>query len=187
MDELGQSLIEILNSAPDKEYLTIFDGAPKTERIDTQALGLFVKQLQQLQDLLASYEVPDKPDAVSKLRRSINRFFDRYDAKPVYEGDWTSPLMNWMVQWVCRGPSDKQRTYELIHVLNAAELARAGRISAVKECEHCHKWLFARFSHQRFCSDSCKENFHRFNEADKKRRREWAKNNYWLHKHKNIK
>ena len=69
---------------------------------------------------------------------------------------------------------------ELQAVLRAVKLTQEGQIASLKKCANpdCNLWLFARFEHQRFCSESCKEYFHRFNEADKKRRREWARENY---------
>ena len=69
---------------------------------------------------------------------------------------------------------------ELQAVLRAVRLTQEGQIASLKECANpdCKLWLFARFEHQRFCSESCKEYFHRFNEADKKRRRDWARENY---------
>jgi len=69
---------------------------------------------------------------------------------------------------------------ELQAVLRAVRLTQEGQIASLKKCANpdCKLWLFARFGHQRFCSESCKENFHQSNEADKKRRREWARENY---------
>jgi hypothetical protein len=78
---------------------------------------------------------------------------------------------------------------ELRVVLRALELAQEGRIASLKECANpnCKQWLFARFKHHRFCSDVCKELFHRTDPQEKARRRDWAKDNYWKHQHKNIK
>lgn len=58
----------------------------------------------------------------------------------------------------------------------------AGLLKKLRVCQKCGKWLYARFPHQRFCSTTCKDNFHAFNEADKKRRREWARANYQTRK-----
>lgn len=85
------------------------------------------------------------------------------------------------ISWTLLG-DQYEKNHELFLVLDIMEIAQAGRIDSLKQCENCRKWLFARFPHQRFCSENCKEHFHRSNEADKKRRREWARQNYRAHK-----
>jgi hypothetical protein len=59
------------------------------------------------------------------------------------------------IEWIQHG-TKRRRSTELEQILNIANLAKAGRISALKQCAKCSKWLFARFPHQRFCSDACK-------------------------------
>jgi hypothetical protein len=73
-----------------------------------------------------------------------------------------------------RGAAD----LELHAALFAVSLARQGRISRLKQCTNCPRWFFAKFEHQRFCSQSCKDLFHRDHPADRERRRVWARENY---------
>jgi hypothetical protein len=81
----------------------------------------------------------------------------------------------WTLHW---HRADKKPHMDLQLSLDVVETFRAGKIGSLKECEECGKWLYARFPHQRFCSENCKDHFHKFNEADKKRRRDWARENY---------
>lgn len=77
---------------------------------------------------------------------------------------------------------------ELLAVLSAVKLAQEGRIASLKQCANtnCEQWLFARFRHQRFCSEACKEMFHRTDETDKERRRKWARDNYQIRKERDL-
>jgi hypothetical protein len=168
--------------------------------VDSRALLVLVKRLQALDTVLADSTIPlfslgregkmtDSPEVLRKLA-AVNRFLWRYTATPVilpdYMGDANPLSRGWRQEWIRAGKRE-QPFIEIGFVLDIVGIASAGRISSLKQCEYCRRWLFARFPHQRFCSDSCKELFHRSNEADKKRRREWAKHNYWLHKNRNIK
>jgi hypothetical protein len=168
--------------------------------VDSRALLVLVKRLQALDVVLADSTIPlfslekdgervDSPEVLKKFR-AANRFLRRYTATPVilpdYMGDVNPLSRGWKHEWIRTGKRE-QPFIELGFVLDIVRIASAGRISSLRQCESCRRWLFARFPHQRFCSVSCKEHFHRSNEADKKRRREWAKHNYWLHKNKNVK
>jgi hypothetical protein len=167
---------------------------------DPRALLILVKRLQALDDVLQDPRIPVirygidgkviyMPEALSKFR-AVNRVLWRYQATPSifpgYMGDANPLSRNWEISWGRTGQRD-QPFFELGVVLDILKIASAGRISSLRQCANCRRWLYARFSHQRFCNDTCKETFHRSNEADKKRRREWAKKNYWLHKNKNVK
>jgi hypothetical protein len=168
--------------------------------VDPRVLLLLVRRLQLLEGVLADRSIPlvsrgaegeivDSQVLLSKFR-AVNRLLKRYSAVPVVNPDYFSGGVQlsrgWHLEW---HPSGKRpRTLlELGYAMQIVEIARAGRISSLKQCANCGKWLFAGFSHQRFCNEICKETFHQTNEADKKRRREWAKHNYWLHKNRNIK
>ena len=71
---------------------------------------------------------------------------------------------------------------ELSAVLIAIGLAQEGRIHKLRKCQQCTRWIFAKFPHSRFCSEDCKDTFHRENPDEKERRRNWAKNNYQTRK-----
>ncbi len=179
---------------------------PHEGRYNTRRLLLLVKRLQAFHEPWSRnpssfFDDSNPPRVFSRLASEklepILRILAWYRAMPSLL--FTQPvnktktvIYGWEVSWI-RMESIEDRfgqhrqVRELIYALDILEIAKAGRINSLKQCEQCHKWLFARFPHQRFCSESCKEHFHRSNEADKKRRREWAKHNYWLHKNKNVK
>jgi predicted RNA-binding Zn ribbon-like protein len=116
---------------------------------------------------------PTQIDEMGKIE-TVNKFLRQYEARPRLR--LPSPLGGSIrLEWRCA-----RRDVELNAVLIAVELARQGRIAKLKECANpsCKRWLFARFKHQRFCSDACYDLFHRTDEQDKERRRKWAKDNY---------
>jgi hypothetical protein len=163
------------------------------DTVDARALLLVVKRLQAIEARISSLQREQKaawkrhPDPeLVKLTSAINRFLCRYTAQPSLARVEPRTLQHWPIIWTPVG-TKKGRYIELRLVLEIISIAQAGRISSLKQCEQCRKWLLARFSHQRFCSEGCKEQFHRSNEADKKRRRDWARKNYWLHKNKHVK
>ena len=155
-------------------------GSYENERVNSRAIQLLVKRFQAHDNNPASQEVStdDLEDALEKTENSINRFLARYHAQP--EVRWArrsqTGKWGWDLKWLpdTRGA----RFLELFAVLEVIKIAQAGHISSLKQCEQCHRWLLARFLHQRFCSAECKERFHATNEADKKRRRDWARANY---------
>ena len=125
------------------------------------------------------------PAQIAQIRNveAVNKLLRQYEARPRLR--LPSPLGGGIrLAWRCAG-----KDIELNAVLVAVELARQGRIASLKKCPNsdCKRWLFAKFAHSRFCSEDCKNTFHRENPDEKKRRQEWARNNYWLQKNKNVK
>jgi len=116
-------------------------------------------------------------DAVSQAQKTIFLMLRKYKATPSLHLDRTSenPLGCWRLEW---SGSGEQPHFDFVFALEAIEILKAGKISSIRECDQCRKWFFGRFQHQRFCSVGCKDQFHTSNEADKSRRREWAKANY---------
>jgi hypothetical protein len=162
---------------------------------DPRALLVLVKRLQALDAVLRDLgislfeygtdgKIIDNPEVLAKFR-AVNRFLWRYEATPSITPEFMSDAnphsRGWELSWGRTGKR-AQPFFELNLVLKILKIASAGRISSLKQCENCRKWLYARFPHQRFCLGDCKDRFHQTNEADKKRRREWAKKNYWAHK-----
>lgn len=161
------------------------------EIVDSRELLVLVKRFQELDKVLSDSSIPlfwrgdrgqivDSPDVMRRFR-AVNRFLRRFTATPSilpeYMGDLNPASRGWGFSWGRTGKRE-QPFIEVGLALGIVDIAGAGRISSLKQCEDCRKWLFARFPHQRFCSDTCKEHFHRSNEADKKRRRDWARKNY---------
>lgn len=123
--------------------------------------------------------------AVKEHWRIVSSIIGGYTAYPALTLSWTSdeaedlPDATWSLEW---NRADGKPNLDLIFALNTLEIFKQGKISSVKQCEECGKWIIARFPHQRFCSGECKDRFHTTNEADKARRREWARENYQTRK-----
>src|SRR5664279_4662692 len=58
------------------------------------------------------------------------------------------------------------------------ELIRQDKLLSVRQCQECHRWYFARFSHQEFCTGTCRAKFQTTTEAFKERRREYMRGYY---------
>jgi hypothetical protein len=71
-------------------------------------------------------------------------------------------------------------------VLDMAQLADADLLNRLKKCI-CGRWMFARFSHQRFCSVKCREKEFRSSPEWKAYRRKKAREYYQLHKSGKVK
>jgi hypothetical protein len=119
-----------------------------------------------------------------KLQEKLDRFLLRFEASPRMQ---LVPAMKpgvregtvfWGLSWIAA--RQQVRYWYEMRLLNAVvEIAKNGGIKALRQCEHCQKWLFARRpAIDRFCTSECRELFHRTNEADRKRRRDWARENY---------
>ena len=163
--------------------------------VDRRALLLLMKRFQRLEQATESQRTlpltrrdPESPEMLRHYT-GLNRALRRYEAIPgvhplsLYDPD--AKVLGWDFVWGRTGRS--QPFMELNLVLLIAAFAAAGTIASFKQCDACQRWLQAKFAHQRFCSSVCKEEFHRSNPQDKARRREWARNNYQLHKTKNVK
>ena len=165
---------------------------PRSE-MDSRMLLLFVRRFQRL--ALAFERVPRRSRNFTALDDpgiqgaviALNRLFARYQLTPVIlpGSPTTNPDLTWRLAWWREG--HPQPFAEFAKVLMIERLASEGRLSKLQQCSFCKRWMLARFSHQRFCSGHCKDSFHRSDPADKRRRREWARENYRIHKTKNVK
>jgi endogenous inhibitor of DNA gyrase (YacG/DUF329 family) len=54
-------------------------------------------------------------------------------------------------------------------------LAEEGTLDRMRKCPECSKWLYARFSHQRFCSTKCQQAHYWASPEWKAHRREWMR------------
>ncbi|WP_035350146.1 hypothetical protein [Edaphobacter aggregans] len=66
------------------------------------------------------------------------------------------------------------------------ELAESGLVWKVQPCE-CGKFFFKRFSHQRFCSEKCRIADFRTSDEARRKRNEYARKLYHLHKSGKVK
>ena len=66
---------------------------------------------------------------------------------------------------------------EAIAVHGIVGLAHAGLLDRLRKCE-CGRWYFARFSHQNFCSSTCRVKFWEGSEERREQKRQRARENY---------
>jgi hypothetical protein len=118
------------------------------------------------------------------LIRSLNRQLRRYRETrlPLFV---LSDRQDWWFDYAVRIPGvpvEEQRAVSAF-----IQLGESGLLERVRRCNHCEKWIFARFPHQSCCSAYCRERLFRSSEQWKAKRRKKAKEYYWLHKNKNVK
>jgi len=89
--------------------------------------------------------------------------------------------------WSCTKKKPNEELYDDSDaVLDLLELARQGLLERLKQCP-CGSWIWARFSHQRFCSAKCREKEFRSSLQWKEHRRQKAREYYRLHKSGKVK
>lgn len=71
-------------------------------------------------------------------------------------------------------------------VLDLVSLIQIGALRGVRQCRHCKKWLFARFCHQQYCSQRCRERHFQSSAEWKARRNSRQREYYRLHKTTNV-
>jgi hypothetical protein len=93
------------------------------------------------------------------------------------------------------GPEQKWKTHydlpggqmgEIGALFNVLELIKSGLVSKIDVCP-CGRFYFKKFAHQRFCSTKCKLAEFRTNEEERRKRNEYARNLYHLHKSGKVK
>lgn len=108
---------------------------------------------------------------------AVEDLLGRYSGSPTLTGFQSSSDADhiFVLEW--RRRNNRPHT-DMALALTVIELLQAEKIDSLRPCDECKGWILARFPHQRFCSSECKDQFHTSNEADKARRREWARANY---------
>ncbi len=83
----------------------------------------------------------------------------------------------WALVWEYPGerrqPSDVFRKAQALNCI--ITLTKYGRLDRMRECARCGKWLYARFSHQRFCSTKCQQTHYWKSPEWRAHRREWMR------------
>ncbi len=119
---------------------------------------------------------------IEERKSLLNRKLARYRFLPYA---WPSQGGQWVVVWRIqhRAPQKRKVHHRGIMQLDDAaplqmilDLARARYLNRLRKCSHCHKWLYAIYRHQRFCSTSCQQKYYRGSEEQRKYRREYMRN-----------
>ena len=153
----------------------------------------------------SSYELNEEEDAwqvkersIARLQASFRRIFRllRQYKFCIRAMPFGPTLIN---QWVpLSGPDGKFKNrwppaggeysdFQAIYELCGPTGGGISGIERIVECPQCGKWMFKRFSHQRFCSTRCREREFKSSPEWKAKRRDKAREYYWLHKTKNVK
>jgi hypothetical protein len=88
--------------------------------------------------------------------------------------------------WEPARPDHPESYGEISAIVDLAKLAEKDLLGHLKQCS-CGRWIWARFSHQRFCSARCREHDFRSSEKWKEHRRQKAREYYRLHKSGKVK
>ncbi len=159
--------------------------------IDRGSLRQIILALQELADcqpITRQRVLSGDPVQVEEMRKieTVNKFLRQYEARPRLSlpSPRGGPIrLEWRSTPKRMTGATRMRrdaNLELKAVLIAVELAQQGRIASLKECANpnCKRWLYARFKHQKFCTEACYKLFHQTDPGEKRRRCAWAKNNY---------
>jgi hypothetical protein len=114
------------------------------------------------------------------LARELSKYRFTPHAEVVMGGGGKGPSQ-WGVWW--RGDvgseSEKHlrmRASEALEVI--LKLTQVGDLTRLRRCTRCHKWLFARFRHQTFCSTECQQKSYTKSERFKAHRRRYMRERY---------
>lgn len=151
---------------------------------DRAAVAELVHRLQRLENLLSENQEERSDSEYDETLNWINWFINRHPITRSFEGGRSQAALEWDMYLTVPGDRTSPENIEWFMTLCVMELFRSGRISALKKCARCGEWLFAQFSHQRFCKEECRKQFHTSNPADKKMRADWARKKYWQRKKK---
>jgi len=180
-EEAGTILVLYLNGDLESSV-----GDDELDDSDIEAIAELVERLKELDALQHDAERRGSEAKFDNALTLINEHLNRYTATPRLEAVRKLPVWEWGLCLVAKGKKPSRQSYQLWMSQLAVELVRSGRISYLKQCAQCGKWLFGLFAHQKFCKAYCKQQFHRLNPADKKRRADWARKDYWKRKRMNA-
>jgi len=191
-----ESYVPMVLSALNDDWLPSHQGLRSAYR--RRAVVVLVKRIQQVEAAAAKnrYKVATSQSRDvriatliptpewERLQPKLDRFLMRYHASPrIQLVPVTKPGVRkgttfWGLTWEAAQP--QTRFWYEVRLLDAVfQIARNGGINSLRPCDQCQRWKYARRpAIDRFCSAECRELFHRTNEADKARRREWARENY---------
>jgi hypothetical protein len=122
---------------------------------------------------------------IEKRRAMLQRELSKYRFTPRAEvamgGGGKGPSI-WAAWW--KGDSSKPERHLKMDASEALEtilrLTQIGDLTRLRRCAQCQKWLFARFTHQTFCSTKCQQKNYTQQPKWKKHRRDYMRNRYRL-------
>jgi len=121
---------------------------------------------------------------VDEKELSINRELAQYRFLPsVSPPPWSKDLhwskgLHWFVIWQIQ-PRKLKLHRQVMEIDDGMVLqmildfARAGWLNRLRRCLRCHRWLYARFRHQNYCSTKCQQQHYRHSDEWRTKRREY--------------
>jgi hypothetical protein len=164
----AQIIVDFLNgSIPDPKAL-----AARARRSVLNILTQTRELLQTLKDTPGAYAFGKFPREIHGKFLALNRALAQYTTSPIFYHDQSSR------QWSVGNVSNPRHSpIEDSAVHGIVRLADQNLLNRLQQCG-CGNWMFARFSHQRFCSEACRVNFWEGQEERKERKRKQARENY---------
>jgi len=114
-----------------------------------------------------------------QFRTALERFRRKVDRYKIIFGFSLDSGDKWHFTELFPG-SPKHSLGEFLAVHALVTLAKEGLLDRVRQCDYCHEWLFALFSHQRCCGEprDCRIKLHHSSEDYKREKREYARMAY---------
>jgi hypothetical protein len=173
-----------------KALLELLNG--NLDSLETRRLQQLASCMQQLLSLAAGRSIygglifrlsESQERQFLKAVKQINAVLANYRTVPVLCGDKDRDkrfYFNW--GFGHRRITRRIAVREMDAVQKLIDIADNGQFSALTVCVACEKWFFRKFSHQRFCSESCRMGNYRQSDSWKAYKRDKAREYYWLHK-----
>jgi hypothetical protein len=121
----------------------------------------------------------------SELSRTVNKLLSKQKMFPSY---LYSIRSSWKVSWIhttnkrrlalhffAGGNAEAIRFGEADAIASILRLAERGYLDSLCRCHSCDKWIYARFNHQRFCGEPCKQRDFRNTDEWRARQREYMR------------
>jgi len=102
----------------------------------------------------------------------LARELSKYRFIPDYSPEIGRWRLEWRVRKVGRRVSSRSETNALQFILH---FATAGELDRFRKCSECSRWIYAKFSHQQFCSTKCQQKKYGKSEKWKLHRRDYMR------------
>jgi hypothetical protein len=121
---------------------------------------------------------------IEKRRAVLQRELSKYRFTPHAEvamgGGGKSPSL-WATWWKGNSRAERHLRMDAAEALETIlRLTQIGDLARLRRCARCQNWLFARFTHQTFCSTKCQQKNYTQSDQWKKHRRQYMRNRYRL-------
>jgi hypothetical protein len=177
----ARRLIRWLNNSDPRDAQTYY-----RDRITAASRNRVVFFLEHVQGLITRIEASvqedlefDPPRDISILERLVNDQLQQYPSTTffgIYGREWA-------FDEVIGG---NRPAGEWVAIRSIVELARLKLLDRIRRCT-CGAWLYARFSHQHFCSPRCRHRHYESSQEFKVQRRDYMRRYYRLKKSGKVK